>query len=51
MFVGLQEIERKGLLSDAQLETIVYANMRFKTTVDGGGTFPILCYNPTTPVM
>lgn len=33
----LQKIQEDGLLSDAQLETIVYANMRFKTTVDGGG--------------
>jgi hypothetical protein len=34
-----QAIQEEGSLSDAQLETIVYANMRFNTTVDGGGTF------------
>ena len=34
----MQDIQQRGTLSDAQLETIVYANMRFQNTIEGGKT-------------
>ena len=32
----MQDIVNAGLISDAQLETVVYANMRFRTEVQRG---------------
>ena len=31
-----QELVSEGLLSTAQLETVVYANMRFRQKIEGG---------------
>ena len=31
----LQDIVEEGLISDAQLEAVVYANMRFQNTLSG----------------
>lgn len=36
--LALQDMQQSGTLSDAQLETIVYANMRFQTSIEGGQT-------------
>jgi hypothetical protein len=35
MEFALQDIVEEGLISDAQLEAVVYANMRFQTTLSG----------------
>ncbi len=32
----VQDIVNAGLISDAQLETVVYANMRFRTEIAPG---------------
>lgn len=41
-YAYMQSIAESGELSDAQLETVVYANMRFQNQVEDGTTFPSL---------
>lgn len=40
----LQDIVDAGLISDAQLETVVYANMKFRTEI-APGDFRTTCMN------
>jgi hypothetical protein len=44
----LQDIVEEGLISDAQLETVVYANMRFQNYLAGRESLPgaRFCYPP-----